>query len=112
MGFITPSVPFAERRNVNMKIVLLDGAFANQVTQYIFARCLEEELKGTNEVVYLDDLWFYVNHGSLGKSMENIEHHQYQLSKFPNIKKMNLMSEYFEPDVWQNIISIANLLIL
>ena len=91
-----------------MKIVLLDGAFANQVTQYIFARCLEEELKGTDEVVYLDDLWFHAQHISLTKKLEHIEHYEYQLNKFPNLKKVKLMSEYFDPDVWQNIVALAD----
>ena len=91
-----------------MKIVLLDGALANQMTQYIFARCLEEELKETGEEVYLDDLWFYAQHDSVCKQIEKIEKHHYQLDKFPNLKKMKLMSEYFETEVWQRIIELAN----
>ena len=70
-----------------MKIVLFDGALANQMIQYIFARCLEEELKDTDEEVYLDDLWFYTQHINKLKQIEQIEHHQYQLNKFPNLKK-------------------------
>lgn len=91
-----------------MKIVLLDGALANQMTQYIFARCLEEELKDTDEEVYLDDLWFYSYHGAVCESVAGIENHRYQLDKFPNLKKIKRMSEYFEPDVWQYIVKIAN----
>lgn len=91
-----------------MKIVLLDGSFANQVTQYIFARCLEEELKDTDEEVYLDDLWYYTQHINAYKKVEHIEKHHYQLDKFPNLKKVKLMSEYFEPEVWKHIISVAN----
>lgn len=86
-----------------MKIVLLDGAFANQTTQYIFARCLEE---ATGEKVYLDDLWFFLEHGSLADSVEKQEHHSYQLNKYLGAKP-NLLSSYFDPDVWQEIIAIA-----
>ena len=86
-----------------MKIVLLDGALANQMTQYIFARCLEI---ATGDMVYLDDLWFYTSHGSLGDKIQNTEHHEYQLNKFPNAKP-NLISDYFEPGVWNEIIGIA-----
>lgn len=91
-----------------MKIVLLDGALANQMTQYIFARCLEEELQGTEEQVFLDDLWFYCPHEVLARQAGEIENHRYQLDKFPHLKKVRLMSEYFEPDVWREIIRIAS----
>ncbi len=90
-----------------MKIVLLDGALANQMTQYIFARCLEKELEDTNEPVFLDDLWFYCSHGELCEQNAEIEKHQFQLNKFPNLKKVQLMSEYFDADVWQEIVKIA-----
>lgn len=90
-----------------MKIVLLDGALSNQMTQYIFARCLEEELKDTDETVYLDDLWFYCPHDAQCQSVASIEKHDYQLDKFRNLKKIKLMSEYFDKDVWEEIVSIA-----
>ncbi len=90
-----------------MKIVLLDGGLANQMTQYIFARCLEEELKDTDEIVFLDDLWFYAPRSHSVQSMDEIEHLKYQLNKFPNLKKVRLMSEYFDTDVWNEIIEIA-----
>ncbi|MHB8066213.1 MAG: alpha-1,2-fucosyltransferase [Ruminiclostridium sp.] len=87
-----------------MKIVLLDGGLANQMTQYIFARCLEEE---TNDAVFLDDLWFHVQHDSLTESVSAIENHSYQLDKFPNIKKIPLMSEYFDKKVWEEIVNLS-----
>lgn len=86
-----------------MKIVLLDGAFANQTTQYIFSRCLEE---AAGEKVFLDDLWFYIKHGDLAESVQDQEHHGYQLNKYLGIKP-SLLSSYFEPDVWKEIVSIA-----
>ncbi|MCM1565414.1 MAG: alpha-1,2-fucosyltransferase [Dehalobacter sp.] len=86
-----------------MKIVLLDGALANQTTQYIFARCLEE---ATGDKVYLDDLWFYLEHGDLAESVESQEHHSYQLHKYTGTKP-TLLSSYFTPDVWEEIVSIA-----
>lgn len=90
-----------------MKMVLLDGALCNQMTQYVFARCLEEELKDTEELVILDDLWFYCNHGELADKVSNIEHHTYQLDKFPNLKSILRASQYFDPDVWKEIVNIA-----
>lgn len=90
-----------------MKIVLLDGGLANQMTQYIFARSLQEHLKNSTEEVYFDDLWFYMQHGQLADQVRTTENHTYQLNKFPNIKKIKLMSEYFTPDVWQEIVNTA-----
>lgn len=87
-----------------MKIVLLDGGLANQMTQYIFARCLEEE---TDDAVYLDDLWFHVQHDSITESVSAIENHRYQLNKFQNIKKISLMSEYFGNNVWEEIVNLS-----
>lgn len=90
-----------------MKMVLLDGALCNQMTQYIFARCLQEELSDTNELVILDDLWFYCQHGLLGDLVAPIEHHEYQLDKFPNLYPVIRASEYFDNDVWNEIVKIA-----
>ena len=91
-----------------MKIVLLDGGLANQMTQYIFARNLEEYLKDTEEEVYFDDLWFFLPHTDICEQTKDSEVPAYQLDKFPNIKKIKRMSEYFSPDVWQEIIRIAS----
>lgn len=87
-----------------MKIVLLDGGLANQMTQYIFARCLEEE---TDDAVFLDDLWFHIPHDQVTESVTTIENHKYQLDKFSNIKKIPLMSEYFDKDVWEQIVNLS-----
>ena len=84
-----------------MKIVLLDGGLSNQMIQYIFARCLQEE---THDSVFLDDLWFHVPHMPMTETAAPIENHNYQLNKFPNIKKVPLISEYFGKDVWENIV--------
>jgi hypothetical protein len=85
-----------------MKIVLLDGGFANQMTQYIFARCLQEE---SNEPVFLDDLFFHVRCTENAESViMPVDKGHYQLDKFPNINKIPLMSEYFDKDVWENIV--------
>lgn len=88
-----------------MKTVLLDGGLANQMTQYIFARCLQEA--NPDELVLLDDLWFYCRHDALCEQVANTEHHEYQLDKFPNVVKIPHMSSYFDADVWQEIIRIA-----
>jgi hypothetical protein len=84
-----------------MKIVLLDGGLSNQMTQYTFARCLQEE---TQDEVYLDDLWFHVPHMEMTKTAALVENHDYQLNKFKNIKKVPLMSEYFGKATWDEII--------
>lgn len=84
-----------------MKIVLMDGGLSNQMTQYIFARCLQEE---TQDDVFIDDLWFYVPHSSLAEEAAPIENHRLQLEKFKNRKKIPFMSEYFGKDTWQKII--------
>lgn len=88
-----------------MKMVLLDGALANQMTQYIFARCLQEA--NPDELVLLDDLWFYCGHGELSAQMAAIEHHEYQLTKFPNIKPIPRTSTWFDSDVWAEIVKTA-----
>lgn len=88
-----------------MKTVLLDGGLANQMTQYIFARCLQEE--HPDELVLLDDLWFYCRHETICERAAEIEHHEFQLSKFPNLKQIPYASSYFDSDVWAEIINIA-----
>ena len=84
-----------------MKIVLLDGGLANQMTQYIFARCLQQ---ATDEPVFLDDLYFYGSRTVEAQSIL-IENINLQLGKFPNIGKVPLMSEYFDRDVWSEIVA-------
>ena len=79
-----------------MKMVLLDGALYNQVTQYVFARNLEIH---TGEQVLLDDSWFFTEHACQVKSVEDQEVHKYQLNKF-NGTKPCLLSQYFTREVW------------
>lgn len=64
-------------------MVLLDGGLFNQVTQYVFARNLEI---ATGEAVYLDDSWFFVDHGPALESLKKQEKADYQLYKFENAK--------------------------
>lgn len=88
-----------------MKMVLLDGGLANQMTQYIFARCLQEAQP--DELVLLDDLWFYSPHDELCQQVSASEHHEYQLSKFLQLHQIPRASSYFDKDVWGEIIRIA-----
>ena len=84
-----------------MKIVLLDGGLANQLQQYVFARNLEIH---TGETVWLDDSWFFVDRNDDANSLKEVEVHEYQLDKFKNAKP-NLLSQYFTPEVWGQIIA-------
>ncbi len=88
-----------------MKTVLLDGGLANQMTQYIFARCVQEAQP--EELVLLDDLWFFCRHDAFCEQSALSEHHEYQLTKFPNIKPLPQMSTYFDEDVWAEIVRTA-----
>lgn len=88
-----------------MKMVLLDGGLANQMTQYVFARCLQEE--HPDELVLLDDLWFYCRHVDLVERFAPSDPLEYQLNKFRNLKQIPLASSYFDKEVWQEIISNA-----
>jgi len=76
-----------------MKISLLNGGLGNQVFQYIFARFGERYCPG--EHWYLDDYFFFT---------ENV-HNGYELEKVFGIKA-NLLSNYFEQDVWNEIIRL------
>lgn len=85
-----------------MKMVLLDGALFNQVTQYIFARDIEI---ASGETVYLDDSWFFIPHSEhITEKFERQENHKYQLNKFSGVKP-NLLSNYFTRDVWNVLIA-------
>ncbi|MDR2558036.1 MAG: alpha-1,2-fucosyltransferase [Oscillospiraceae bacterium] len=77
-----------------MKIILLDGGLGNQAFQYIFCRFLEEN---SGDVVYLDDRYFF---------NEQKTHNGYELNKVWNLKP-NLLSEYFDADVWDEILKIT-----
>ena len=74
-----------------MKIQFLNGGLANQVFQYIFVRFAE--LYRPTEQWYFDDSFFWVNHVHNGYELENV----FGI-------KANLLSQYFDEDVWKEII--------
>lgn len=76
-----------------MKIQFLNGGLANQVFQYIFVRFAEMHHPG--EQWFLDDSFFFVND----------IHNGYELEKVFGVKP-NLLSNYFEEDVWQELIRL------
>lgn len=76
-----------------MKIQFLNGGLGNQVFQYVFVRYAQ--LHCPEETWYLDDSFFFVN---------NV-HNGYELEKVFNIKP-NLLSNYFDKDVWDEIIRL------
>ncbi|MCR4989639.1 MAG: alpha-1,2-fucosyltransferase [Lachnospiraceae bacterium] len=76
-----------------MKIQFLNGGLANQVFQYIFYRFAE--LRNPDKGPwFLDDSFFFVHD----------VHNGYELEKVFGLKP-NLLSKYFEPDVWDYIIA-------
>ena len=74
-----------------MKIALFNGGLGNQIFQYIFARALEIS---SGEKCWLDDSYFFISD----------DHNGYELEKIFGIKT-NRLSEYFDPDVWESMIS-------
>lgn len=76
-----------------MKIVFLNGGFANQIFQYIFYRYAQ--IKAPGEEWYLDDSFFFVH---------NI-HNGYELEKIFGLYP-SLLSRYFDTDVWQYMIDM------
>lgn len=76
-----------------MKIQFLNGGLANQVFQYIFVRFAE--LYHPGETWFFDDSFFFVND----------IHNGYELEKVFGVKP-NLLSSYFEKDVWQELIRL------
>lgn len=76
-----------------MKIQFLNGGLGNQIFQYIFVRYAETYYPG--EGWYFDDSYFYVN---------NV-HNGYELEKVFHITP-NLLSNYFDRDVWAEIIRL------
>lgn len=76
-----------------MKIQFLNGGLANQVFQYIFVRFAEMHHPG--EQWFFDDSFFFVND----------IHNGYELEKVFGVKP-NLLSNYFEEDVWQELIRL------
>lgn len=76
-----------------MKIQFLNGGLANQVFQYIFVRFAE--LHHPGDEWHFDDSFFWVNQ----------VHNGYELEKVFGLKP-NLLSNYFDQDVWGEIISL------
>ena len=70
-----------------MKIVLMNGGLGNQLFQYAFYRYIQI---ATNDICYIDDSAFF------GK---NVEHNGFEIEKVFNIK-FNLLSDFFDTDVW------------
>lgn len=75
-----------------MKIQYLNGGLANQVFQYIFVR-FAELYNPQSEPWLIDDSFFFIN---------NV-HNGYELEKVFGIQA-NLLSRYFEQDVWEELI--------
>ena len=76
-----------------MKIVFIDGGLGNQVFQYIFYRYLQEK---QTDPVYLDDRAFFYSDA----------HNGWEMPRVFGVKP-NLLSEYFAPDVWKEILAIT-----
>ncbi len=76
-----------------MRTVLINGGLGNQLFQYIFYRFAERHFP--EEIWYLDDSSFFISH----------DHNGYELNKIWGIKA-NLLSEYFDKDVWDEIIRL------
>ena len=70
-----------------MKIILMNGGLGNQLFQYVFYRYIEF---ATGDICYIDDSAFWGN---------NIEHNGFEIEKVFNIK-CNLLSDFFDTDVW------------
>ncbi len=71
-----------------MKIMFLNGGLANQMFQYTFYRF--GQLMNPKEDWYLDDSFFFIND----------VHNGYELNRVFGLKP-NLLSEYFDEDVWE-----------
>lgn len=73
-----------------MRLVMMNGGLGNQVFQYIFARYIEEK---TGESCMIDDLCFHCS---------KVYHNGYEMEKIWGLK-LNLLSDYFEQDVIQEM---------
>lgn len=76
-----------------MRIQLLNGGLGNQLFQYIFARFAERYTQG--EPWWFDDSAFFVSK----------QHNGYEIEKIFGIKA-NLLTNYFDQDVWEEIIRL------
>ena len=75
-----------------MKIQYLNGGLANQIFQYIFVRYAQLSSSDQDGWV-LDDSFFFLNQ----------VHNGYELEKIFNLKP-NLLSRYFDSDIWNQLI--------
>lgn len=75
-----------------MKIQYLNGGLANQIFQYIFVRYAQ--LSSHDPAGwFFDDSFFFLNQVHNGYELENVFH-----------LKPNLLSRYFEPDIWNQFV--------
>ena len=90
-----------------MYISLMNGGLGNQAFQYIFTRYLEE---ATKTDVFVDDSYFLLRKGEQALNSAGADdswgHNGYEMEYvFPNSKKLMLLSEFFEEDVWEYMVS-------
>lgn len=76
----------------NLRIVMMNGGLGNQMYQYAFLRYIEIM---TGSKCFVDDSAFFCQ--------EHIEHNGYELERVFNIK-LNLLSNFFSDDVWNEMI--------
>ena len=76
-----------------MKFQYLNGGLGNQLFQYIFYRYYQLHAR---DEIWLDDMKFFFVH----------EHNGYELARIFGLKP-NLVSNYFDPDVWEYMVSQA-----
>ncbi len=72
---------------------MMNGGLGNQLFQYIFFRFIEEH---TKDVCYIDNRAFFYSK----------QHNGYEIEKIFNLKP-NLLSDFFEPDVWTEILEMT-----
>jgi hypothetical protein len=76
-----------------MKIQYFNGGLGNQLFQYIFYRY--HQLHASDQI-WLDDMKFFRVH----------EHNGYELERIFGLKP-NLISQYFDSDVWEHMVEVA-----
>ena len=75
-----------------MNMSFVNGGLGNQVFQYIFTRYMEEE---TGRNIFLEDTYFFNCKAHNGFEIHKV---------FPN-SKVKRLSDNFDPDVWEHILS-------
>lgn len=75
-----------------MKIQYLNGGLANQIFQYIFVRYAQLSSHDPDGWLF-DDSFFFLNQVHNGYELEKVFH-----------LKPNLLSRYFDPDIWNQLI--------